>query len=72
MDLIFFKNLCSVYDAGNSVVGVEASEKAVQQFFTENHLAHTVTKIDRINGKLYQVSVLSKVLISKCSINCSF
>ncbi|XP_013388818.1 probable thiopurine S-methyltransferase [Lingula anatina] len=41
-------------DQGHTVVGVEASEIAVQSFFTENDIQYTVTDIPVIDGKLYQ------------------
>ncbi|XP_013388872.1 probable thiopurine S-methyltransferase [Lingula anatina] len=41
-------------DQGHTVVGVEASELAVQSFFTENDIQYTVTDVPAIDGKLYQ------------------
>ena len=49
-------SLCSVYDAGHAVVGVEVVEQAVQEFFTENKLEYTVEKLDKIKGSLYKVN----------------
>ncbi|XP_013388821.1 probable thiopurine S-methyltransferase [Lingula anatina] len=43
-------------DQGHTVVGVEASELAVQSFFTENGIQHTVTDVPAIDFKLYQDS----------------
>lgn len=43
-------------DQGHAVVGVEISEKAVRQFFTENNLAFTEEPVPSIPGaKLFKV-----------------
>ena len=43
-----------LYDEGHTVVGVECSEQALQEFFHENNVKYIVEKEDEIEGKLYK------------------
>ena len=44
--------LCAVSsrlaEAGHGVAGVEFSEKAVKEFFTENHLPYKLEQVDKL------------------------
>ncbi|XP_069140476.1 probable thiopurine S-methyltransferase [Argopecten irradians] len=41
-------------DLGNDVVGVEASEIAVKDFFTEHNIEYTTKDVPSVKGKLFQ------------------
>ena len=43
-----------LYDQGHTLVGVEGSEMALQQFFEEQSLEYTSETVDTIRGKLYK------------------
>jgi hypothetical protein len=44
-----------LYDLGHTIVGVEYVQKALDEFFAEHNIAHTVEDVALLDGKVYKV-----------------
>ena len=44
-----------MYDLGHTVVGVEGSPKACEEFFLDNDLTYLAEAVEKVEGYLYKV-----------------
>ena len=50
---------CRLADKGHTVVGVEWSQLALEEFFSEHSLQFTREPVNKLNGFLYKVCLLA-------------
>ena len=46
-----------LYDEGHDIVGIEISEIAIQEFFTESELQYTIHDVQNLPAKMYKVRI---------------